>query len=385
MIRNWSRILTPFAVTRGSLLIVGLLASHLLISGLSLQKGNLVYHQPGIAPLEIWARWDAEWYLMIAERGYRAEDDYIGLPVAYRPGDATGFFPLYPLAIRALALVGVPILLGGVLVSNLALLLALWFLWNLVRRDFGEAAAQRVVWILLAYPTSFFLSAVYAESLMLCCGLAALWLGRRERPWLAGLAAGLCVLARPTGVLFLIPLVDELVFRVPFTYWRDAPRRFAGRVVAVLFPSGAALGAYMAYCHAITGSFIPFLLRQERWRGPTSGPWRAFERYFHEPALHGAHNSTIDLVCALLFVASIPFLFRYLRRSYALYACAAILLPLGSSLWSFSRFSAAIFPFHILIAALTARHQHGLSVYLGLALPLAGFLMGLYASWWWVG
>ncbi|HZM68734.1 MAG TPA: hypothetical protein VFB95_00035, partial [Candidatus Cryosericum sp.] len=128
-----NRIIVPFAVTRLALLVVGWLAVHVLASGLTLQKGNLVYHRPGPAALEIWARWDAEWYLLIAERGYGADDAFVGLPVAYQRGDDTGFFPLYPGLIRSLSATGLTPLAAGVLVSNLALLLALWLLRDLAR------------------------------------------------------------------------------------------------------------------------------------------------------------------------------------------------------------------------------------------------------------
>ncbi len=371
--------LRAWLATRLGLLVVGLLASRLLVSGLTLQKGNLVYHAPGPAALDIWARWDSEWYLLIAERGYHSEEYFLGRPVAYEAADATGFFPLYPLLIRAGAACGLSFLAAGVVVSNLALLAALWFLRELVRRDLGEPAAQASLWALLAFPTSFFLSAVYAESLLLAGVLGSLWAVRTGRPWIAGLFGVCATLARPTGILVLVPLAYEAIAGS-----RSATRGTLSRFLPLLLPP-AALGGYMLYCHALFGSYAPFLERQERWRGPLSGPWRAFMRYLEAPHLHDAHHSTIDLVCALLLLASIPWLFRHLPRSYALYAAAAILLPLGSTLWSFSRFAASIFPIHVLIGR-TISHRPGWGeAYSALALPLSGFFMALYAAWWWVG
>lgn len=87
----------------------------------------------------------------------------------------------------------------------------------------------------------------------------------------------------------------------------------------------------------------------------------------------------------MLLVASIPFLFRWLPRSYALYGTVAILLPLCSTLWSFGRFAASVFPVTLLIALWTARSRGRLLTYLAAALPLSGFFMALYAAWWWVG
>jgi mannosyltransferase PIG-V len=378
-----ARILLPFLVTRGTLILVGLLAMNMLMSGLTLQKGNLVYHRAGPAVLEMWARWDAEWYLLVAEQGYRSEAHFLGLPVRYHVGDTTGFFPLYPLLIRAATLLGLSSLLAGVLVSNAALLTALAFLKNLARRDFGEEEAEAAVWVLLAFPTSLFLSAVYAESLMLACLLGSLWAVRAGRPWLAGVLAGLCVLSRPTGILVLIPLFDELIIE-PWAR-RDPAKGSTLRRFGPLFPPLAALAGYAAYCHSLFGSYAAFLLRQERWRGPSSGPWRAFQRYLESPGSHDVHHSAIDLAFALLFVGSIPFLFLRLRRSYALYATAAILLPLCSTLWSFRRFAATVFPFHLLVAIVTVRSRGTFAAYLAVGLPLLGFFMALYAAWWWAG
>lgn len=380
-------IALPFAATRGGLLMVGLLASQLLVSGLVLQKGNLVYHTAGPAPLEIWARWDAEWYLLIAERGYRSADHFMNggaarddRRVAYTAADTTGFFPLYPLLIRALSWVGPSSLAAGVLISNAALLMALWLLRDLVRRDHGEEAATASCWILLCFPTSLFLSAVYAESLMLACLLGALRAARIERPWLAGILGGLCALSRPTGILVVIPLFDELL-RSPR---RQGARASGARAAALGLPFAALFG-YMLYCREAFGAWAPFLERQARWRGAVSGPWRAFARYLESPRLHDAHHSTIDLVLAVLLVASLPLLYLRLRRSYALYATAAILVPLTSTLWSFSRFAATIFPIHVLLATLAGPSPRRLAAYMAVSLPLLGFFMALYAAWWWVG
>ena len=155
--------------------------------------------------------------------------------------------------------------------------------------------------------------------------------------------------------------------------------------VAKLAPPAIALGAWLAFCHARFGEWAPFVARQERWRGAMSGPWRAFARYFEDPQIHGAHHSTVDFVIAALLVASIPWMFRRLRRADALYGAAAILLPLGSTLWSFSRFASAIYPLPMLLARAGATHPDRHAALVAAGMGLGGFLMSLYAAWWWVG
>ena len=387
MSRALRAVLAPFLVSRLALLLVGVLSLHLMPSALLVQKGNLVYHRPGPSALEVWARWDSEWYLLIAERGYGADDAFLGLPVGYRRGDDAGFFPLYPMLVRGVAALGPSTLCAGVLVSNLALLAALALLREMTRRDHGEVIAGRAVWILLAFPTSFFLSAVYAESLLLATLLGAIALARAGRPLLAGSCAALCALSKPTGLLVLVPLVIELW---PDRAARDAAagrasRSRALRLAAAIAPVGAALAGWALACQATFGDVVPFLARQARWRGPTSGPWRAFVRYFDSPRIHDAHHSTIDLVCALLLVAALPAIWRRLRTSEAAWATAAILLPLGSSLWSFTRFAASIYPFHVAVALSTADAERRFTSWLAAFLPLGGLFMALFAAWWWVG
>ncbi len=385
---TWRTVLVAFLVTRGGLLCAGLLGSRLLSPGLNVQSGNLVYHQPAPPWLDIWVRWDAEWYLLIAADGYD-----VGRQLAHLPGnlsalDASGFFPLYPLAIRAISGLGLSPVAAALLIANLALLGALGLLHALVRLDFGQRVAARTVWLILCFPTSLFLSAAYAESLMLCLALAALTMARHRRPWLAGLFAGLCALSRPAGFLIVLPLLGELIPQ------DDPPagtpptgglRQRLGLITATLGPTIVALAGFAFHCRAVTGEPLAFILRQEKWRGVASGPWRAFLRYFENPTLHGAHHSSIDLIVAAGLVVSIPFLFHRLPRSYALYGTALILLPLGTTLWSFSRFAAIIFPFQILLALTLARSDRGFAAWLGGALPASAACMALYASWWWVG
>ena len=78
------------------------------------------------------ARWDAAWYLVIAHDGYRPS---LGAATASR----TAFFPLYPLGLRAISLLGFPPVLAGVLLSVCALALALYGIHRLTTLELGGA------------------------------------------------------------------------------------------------------------------------------------------------------------------------------------------------------------------------------------------------------
>ncbi len=369
--------------SRFALLITGVLSSYLLASGLTLQTGNLVFHEPTVRALEIWARWDAEWYLLIAAEGYDSSDYFERFGVPYGRAATAGFLPLYPLTIRTLA----PVFGGvgaGVLISNLALLGALLLLYRLAagearpgaERETGLAACAA----LLVYPSSLFLSAVYAESLFLLLALGTFAAARRGSFAVAGLIGGLAALTRPFGVLLALPLLWEW-----WRAWRE--RRAAAWEAVWVLPVPLAIGAYMLFCDRLFGDPLVLLHRQARWRGGLSGPWQAFARWWEAgPTAHGAHGSIFELVAALLAIALVPWMLRRLRPSYSLYTIAALLLALGSTLWSFSRLALTLFPYFILAGVAWGEGRRWLPLlYLVLAAPLSGLLMALFANWWWAG
>jgi hypothetical protein len=372
----WARrVLFPFALTRAGLLLVGILALGLMGSVRDRMPGNLVAHAPGPLPMEIWARWDSEWYLLIAEKGYDAPQDLERYGAQYHPEDTAGFFPLYPLLIRCVARAGVSPLAAALLLSNLALLAAVTLLYEVVRDRCGAGIAGGAVWALLCFPTSLFLSAAYSESLSLALTLGAFWAARRARwGWLA--AAGfLCALSRPTGLLVMLPIAWEV---------GEMRGGWGGWASLASFPAGTA--AFSLFCLKTFGDPLAWMHRQERWRGAISGPWRAFQRFAQQPPqLHGAHNSLLELSFALVFLAALPTMMRRFPRSWATHALITILVPLGSTLWSFGRISLSTFPAFALAGKAFDNRTGLLNAYLSVALPLGGLLMSLFACGWWAG
>jgi hypothetical protein len=384
-----ARVACLFVASRLALLAVGLLSTALVPSGIGAQPGNLVWHQPAPLPLEIWARWDSEWYLLIAEEGYDVGDRLSGFGVAYERSAAAGFLPLYPILIRMLAPVCGAVA-AGVLISNICLFLSLVLLDRLVRLEMGgeigEMAGIVACGAVLLYPSSLFLSAVYAEALFLVLSLGAFLSARLGRFSIAGVFGGLATLTRPFGILLVVPLVWE------WWAWRgdadDASSRWKRTLSGLwLLMLPVAISGYLFFCQLTFGDPLALLHRQERWRGGLSGPWRAFVRWWEAgPSAHGAHGSTVELIIAVVCLAMFVVMVRRLRPSYTLYSGAALTLALGSTLWSFSRFALTLFPFFMLIGMTWADGRRCLpTLYAFVGGTLGGLFMALFANWWWVG
>ncbi len=369
--------------SRLALLLVGLLSTWLLPSGSGVQGGIPMWHEPAPRALEIWARWDSEWYLLIAERGYEVGSLRTQHGLQTDPTATAGFLPLYPLLIRLLA----PVVGGvgaGLVISNLALIAVIVLLYSLVRLEFdgetGNVAAIASCAALLAFPSSFFLSAVYAESLYLALSLGVFLCARQGRLAAAGMLGGLATLTRPFGVLLVIPILLE--------WWRQ--RRDCGAGVWSVFwvlPIPAALAAFMLFCAKAFGDPLALLHRQERWRGSLSGPWRAFLHWWEAgPVAHGSHGSTLELLVAVCCLIGLGFMIRRLPLSYTLYTAAGLALALSSTLWSFSRIALTLFPFFILLGSSWAAGRRCVpTLYAFVGVTTSGLLMVLFANWWWAG
>ena len=139
-----------------------------------------------------WGGFDGIHYLTIAENGYIAQY-------------TQAFFPVFPQLIRlAKGFLGVNILESGLIVANLASVLAVLVFWRLLRVDYSQALSRRILWLFLLFPTSFYLVSVYSEGLFLALVFLS-FLAARKGNWLvAGLVGAVASATRPVGV-FLFP------------------------------------------------------------------------------------------------------------------------------------------------------------------------------------
>ena len=149
-------------------------------------------------------RWDAQWYLDIAERGYgdvrihpdgRLLSDY-------------AFFPLFPWSERAVAWVfGMPFAEAGLAVSWLASLGAAWGIFAT-----GDHLYNRRVGVVLAFlwgavPIGIVESMAYSEALFTALAAWSLYsVITRRWLWAGGLAA-LAGLTRPVGLAVVAAVV----------------------------------------------------------------------------------------------------------------------------------------------------------------------------------
>lgn len=370
-------MLSIFVWSRAAIWTVALLALHLVVPNRHPDADRWDserLHELG-ALVDVWARWDSDWYLRIAEEGYAAA-----------PSSTPAFFPLYPAAVAVLGrlLLG-HYVLAGVLVSLAACLAAFVLLHRLALPRLGEDGARRAVLYLALFPTALFLQAVYAESLYLALALAAFLLAERGR-WLgAGAAAGLALLTRPVGIA-LLPALLVLAWRA-----EDRTRALAAPVVA------AAVGALYPLLLAIwIGEPFAFLRAQEGiWErhlsplGPLGGLWEGTAALFRDDGSRALALNAQQLAFALVFVALAVVAWRAFGAAYGVFAAASLALPLSvpSERWpllSLPRFGLVVFPLVLALALVGGRRRGAHEAIVAVSALLLGLFVVQWALWQWV-
>ncbi len=352
--------------------------------------------------LDVWTHWDGEWFLYVAQVGYRSND--ITSP----------YFPLFPVLVRFIAtLLGGNYLLAGVAVGALSAAAAFAMLYELARRDFGPAVARLACLCLAAYPTSFFLTACYSEGLFLALTLAAFLAARHLRNWwLAGLLVGLAALTRNLGIFLLVPLGWEwLAHRraqlAEKDGWRLRQLWTQLQPLTLLALAGIPLiffSGWLLFQAVWLGDPLRFMSVQSEaiWNRHSAWPWetvsRAIDLGFKDiPASAGPfreYPNLVDFSCwlfmALLVVGCIiQTIRRKLPVSYLIFCLIAFLLPLlapavKEPLVSAPRYGLLVFPAFIVLAQFTLRRPALRYSYLaGAGLTLALFF-ARFANWYWV-
>jgi hypothetical protein len=312
--------------------------------------------------VDVWARWDSNWYLRIAEQGYSW------------PSSTPAFFPGYPLLVSGLGrALDDRFLLAGLVVSLAACAAAFVLLHRLVRDRLGDSDAERSVLYLALFPTSFFLGAVYGESLFLALALGTFLLAERGRLGWAAATTGLALLTRAQGVALLPALA---VFA-----WRSERR--ARNLALLLLPAGMFL-LFPLTLEFWIGHGLAFLDAQRIWErslaplGPLGGLIQAI-----------GEGDLVGPALALGMLALAVLAWRILGAEYGVYSVAALAIPMAvpserlGGLYSFPRFAIVAFPCLVALAVLGRDRRVNVAV---VAVLAAGLAVGVvrWALWYWV-
>lgn len=345
-----------------------------------------------------WLQFDAVEYLRIAEHGY-----------SYTPGvrSSVVWFPLFPLATRAVHVVAGDWLLAGVAVSFLAGLAAAVAYWRWLEGAGVEAAARRTaLFAFLLYPYAWYVYGVpHSDGLFVALVIGACLLVEADRPVVAGLVGALATATRPNGLAVIPALVvlsmqrDGVISFAASTRagavrrrlddWQVPLRFDRGKVRARTFApllSVAGVGAYMGYLGSRFDDPVAFVTNSRTYH---ESPWPILKLPFFV-AWRELEDPTFPLTLtgqalfALLVLASIPSVGRRFGWGYGVLVALLVAMPLASvaDFMGTGRYLIAAFPVAALWGERLAARPRARAVWFAVAaVALVGLNMGFSRSW----
>jgi Gpi18-like mannosyltransferase len=242
----------------------------------------------GIAATFDWGvfdAWDSEHYRAIVTSGYEYADDGKGHNLA--------FFPLFPLIVRGVMLIGLPFEVAGTLVNNLAFLGAVYYLYFWVKEYHGSNVARMTTAVATWCPLSMFSTVIYTEGLYLLLSTAALRAFEKKQYGWCALSGAMATATRPTGIA-LIPgflIAAWVQRRPPIAY-----------VTAIATAFGLIL--FSLYCAIQFGDFLGFIHAQRGWRASLGFDWLAWWKMLMQitvGTVNWKHGAIKDPLHPLLF------------------------------------------------------------------------------------
>ena len=379
---NWFVVpLVAFALSRLLIFGIGTLADSMLPT----ETGHWV--ADGNSPfLSNWAKWDSQYYVDIAANGYW-----------YTPNQQSNvaFFPLYPMLMRVASIpLGGNFILAGFLISNLAFFGGSIFLYLLTELELDPDSARRAVYYLAFFPSAFFFSSVYTESLFLFLSIGTMYFARKHNWILAAILGILAAATRNLGVLMWALVLWEWLrvqgWRLTAIHKKETWRSFLQGlkynwfelIIISLIPLGM-----LVYIYFLQHNFqrpLAFIETQAAWGRENIGPIAVIKNNVMA-LLNGEVNKGWltrfwNVSTLLIFLALVPFIWAKLGEGYGIFVLIMLLVPSASAVGSIFRYVLTAFPAFMLLGWWGRREVVDRSLSLSFA-ALLGVFVAIFVNW----
>lgn len=298
-------------------------------------------------------RWDAWWYIYLAQHGY-GHSLHPQAVDFHRHFSQWAFFPLYPLAIRAVHWVtGAGWVTCGYVAANILGFFAVRAVYALGQEFAGDEVGRGAAVLFAAWPGSVLLSMPYSEGLFLTATAFALRELLRRRWVLAGSWAAVATATRPMGLAIVAAALCASAIALV--------RRHDWRSLAAPLLSVVGIGSFLLFSRIRMGDALIWRKAETYWHQKLDFSVGLPSTWAHEISTHSfrAPEAFTEIVGATLLVAFVLVLaWRVRRTPVALlcYTAVATAMIVGySTVAPRPRMVLALVPGFVVLASLRRR------------------------------
>ncbi|QGZ92645.1 MAG: hypothetical protein EWV55_11885 [Microcystis viridis Mv_BB_P_19951000_S69] len=373
-------ILKIFIIWRGTLLLMHLIGLSFSQMNESSSPQAPFWHMfPDNHYLDSFFRFDSAWYNEIIQTGY-----------SYNPEKQSNvaFFPLYPILVKAIAsLTSLSVPIAGLLLSNLCLIFALIFVYKISNIYLNKRGSEKVLILMLVFPTSFFYSCFYTESLYLLTTAACFYFFLNKKYFWSGFFGFFASLTRVTGVIIFLAFAIELLWK--YLKKKELPRRES--LFLLLIPCG--LIAYMVFLAWKFNEPLAFIKVQDLWgRDERVFPlitlinyWKNINFIFPKDANNAVRLLNTFFSFSFLGILLFSIVKKPLNISLLIFAFLSFFLPLSTGTTeSMMRYMMTIFPIFIILGYWSQKNRYFYGFLLFLFTYFLSILFLWYGNWGWI-
>ncbi len=377
-----------FLTWRVSLFIVGFLAGNFFPYAPSFPYASELGSYGLPHWLSAWAGFDGVHYLTIINKGY------------FGTGLIQAFFPLFPLLVKYANVINNPVA-TGLIISNVLAFASLISFYQ-IAKIFNPQKIWLSLIIFLAFPTSFFLGALYTESLFLILILQTFLATHYKKWWLAAVLAGLAGATKVVGIFAVVTVVSEFLFEKNTIWQLNKQKIFSAfkkipshwkNLLAILLVGSLGLLSYMTYLQLRYQDALYFLHVQSEFGGGRQESlvtypqvvWRYVKILLTARPFDFKYFAYVqEAVAGTLVLISIFLASKKISFGWLIFCLGAFFVPtLTGTFSSLPRYILIIWPIYLVLANLINQKKWQI-LYLTISLGLLILNTMLFVQGYWV-
>lgn len=350
----WKKLLYLVISWRLVLFLVGFFADHFLNYDPSFPYSSEILAKLNVARwLYSWANFDGVHYLTIADKGYLGT------------GLIQAFFPFFPLILSLLkAIFGQYFFLMTLLLQFFTtyLLVLLFFYFVTVMLKKSTKIGWLTITLLLVFPNSLFLAALYNEGLFLGLILTSFIFAKKNNWWLAGIFGALASATRVVGIaIWPALLIEWWQSKNPKLNRQNLVKELKTNCREVVAISSSTLGllAYMLYLNQFFHDPLYFFKVQSEFGAGRQEDlillpqviWRYLKIFTTTPINWKFYAYLQEFVFSITTFTIFFLNWKKIKLSHLVFSLIVITIPtLTGTFSSMPRYIMAAFPIYYLLA-----------------------------------